>query len=231
MINIITIKWGTKYSSDYANRVYNECKEKCTFDFTFYCVTDDNVGLDKNIVALNMPTHSNLNFNDYIEDHLNFKTQMWDRPKLYLFTDFNQYFKGTNIFLDLDARVNEDLKYLTTLSNDKPWIIDMWWKTNFKENWHKLWGTRVNSSIIVWKDDQCKKITENVISNKTLFDKYATIDCFIGYELTSYTDYNKCYFNFLPPFVTIMGKEYQSGYLISLWSNSKLGRHTAEPGI
>jgi hypothetical protein len=231
MVNIITIKWGTKYSASYANRVYSECKERCTFDFTFYCVTDDPIGLDKNIIALDMPTHSNLNFNNFIDKHLVYKTQMWDRPKLYLFTDFNRYFKGTNIFLDLDAQINEDLKYLTTLPKDKPWIIDMWWKINFKEHWDKLWGTRVNSSVIVWQDDQCASITEKILKDTTLFDKYATIDCFIGYELTDYSDYNNCYFNSLPPFVAIMGKSYQPGYLIRLWSNSKHGRHTQKPGI
>ena len=231
MVNIITIKWGTKYSSSYANRLFKECKEKCTFDFTFYCVTDDPSELDDDIVSLDMPTHSNLNFNDYIDDHLAYKTQMWDRPKLYLFTDFDKHFKGTNIFLDLDATINNDLKYLTTLPADKPWIIDMWWKTDFKKHWSSLWGTRVNSSVIVWQDNQCAHITKTILKDTALFDKYATIDCFIGYEFTNYSNYNNCYFNSLPPFVTIMGKSYQDGYLISLWSSSKHGRHTMKPGI
>jgi hypothetical protein len=105
MINIITIKWGTKYDYRHPNKIYKDCKEKCSFDFTFYCVTDNALDLDPNIVALDMPTHSNLNFYNYIDDHLIDKTLMWDRPKLYLFTDFEKEFNGTNIFLDIDARV------------------------------------------------------------------------------------------------------------------------------
>lgn len=235
MTNIITIKWGTKYSSDYANKIFLSCKEKCSFDFTFYCVTDDQEGLDPGIVALPMPTHSNLNYYSYINEHLENKTLMWDRPKLYLFTDFEQYFEGTNIFLDLDAQVNEDLYYLTTLPSDKPWIIDMYWKLNWKENWDKLWNGRINSSIIVWRDNQCKEITERVLDNaQENFSKYATIDTFMGYEVVDYKDYNNTFFNFLPAFVCCLGKRHTpapSEFLITLWSNSPGARHGGVPKV
>lgn len=233
MINIITIKWGTKYSSNYPNRVYNECKKFCSFDFNFYCVTDDPVGLDENIIALPMPTHSNLNFYNYISAHLLGLTKLWDRPKLYLFKDFNDTFKGTNIFLDLDVQVIADLKFLTTLPAEKPWIIDMWWSTAYKTHWDKLWGTRINSSIIVWRDNQCEPITDFVLENfEQLVNKYATIDCVIGYELTDYTNYNNNFFNWLPSNVAIKSKpnEFIDGYLVTLHGRS-LGKHTDSVGI
>lgn len=239
-INIITIKWGTKYDHRYPNKLFEDCKDKCTFDFDFYCVTDNKENIHDDIICLEMPTHSNLNYYDFIDDHRKDKVNLWDRPKLYLFSDFNNYFQGINIFLDLDTVVTQDLKYLTTLSQDKPWIIDMWWKTDWRENWDKLWGTRINSSVIVWTDNQCKKITEKIVNGSSdIFVKYATIDCFIGYELTDYTNHQECFFNFLPSFVAIDDyytwyynkSQYPDGYLINLHSTSQLGKHSDTPGF
>ena len=90
-INIITIKWGTKYNHTYPNRLYKECKEKCSFDFEFYCVTDNAKNINEDIICLPMPAHSNLNYETYIHDYLEGYTQLWDRPKLYLFSDFDNY--------------------------------------------------------------------------------------------------------------------------------------------
>jgi hypothetical protein len=231
--NIITIKWGTKYKSDHPNKIYKDCKEKCSFDFKFYCITDDATGIDPEILILNMPTHSDLNYNDYIKSHLDRKTLMWDRPKLYMFTDFD--FKGTNIFLDLDAEVKEDLVYLTTLPNDKPWIVDMWWKTNWRENWDKLWNGRVNTSVMVWQDNQCEFVTQTILKNaKENFNRYSTVDTFIGYELVDYDDYNNTRFHFLPPFVVCSGKRFNpknGEYKISLWSNSPGAWHGGIPEV
>jgi len=235
MINIITIKWGIKYNSKHVNRIYTECKHKCSFDFTFYCVTDDPLDLDPGIVVLDMPTHSSLNFNDYIDEHLLDKILMWDRPKLYLFTDFKKEFTGTNIFLDLDAQVNQDLIFLTTLPDTKPWIIDMYWKYNWKENWDKLWNGRINSSIIVWRNDQCKSITEKVLENaQENFSKYATIDTFMSYEVIDYNNYNNTFFDFLPAFVCCLGKRHTpipGEFLITLWSNSPGAKHGGVPEV
>ena len=233
MINIITIKWGTKFSHKHPNKLYRDCKDKCSFDFNFYCITDDAAGIDPNIIVLDMPTHSNLNYNDYIEDHLARKTLLWDRPKLYMFIDFD--FKGTNIFLDLDAQVEQDLVYLTTLPDKKPWIIDMWWKKNWRENWDKLWNGRVNSSIVVWRDDQCRGVTEAVLKNaQDNFNKYSTIDTFIGYELVDYENYNNTFFDFLPPFVCCFGKDFvpkNNEYKIVLWSSSPGAWHGGIPEV
>lgn len=235
MTNIITIKWGTKYTSAHPNKIYQDCKNKCSFDFKFYCVTDDPTDLDAGIIPLEMPTHSNLNYNDYIEDHLQRKTNMWDRPKLYLFTEFSKYFTGTNIFLDLDAEIKQDLLYLTTLPENKPWIIDMYWKMNWKEHWDKLWNGRINSSIMVWRDDQCKSITEKVLRNADdNFLKYATIDTFIGYELTDYENYNNNFFNYIPAFVFCIGRQYvpkQDEFKIVLWNSSNGAMHSGVPEV
>ena len=52
MIHVFSVRWGTKYSIDYVNRLYNMVKRNLRADFKFYCQTDDTQGMDTNIVAL-----------------------------------------------------------------------------------------------------------------------------------------------------------------------------------
>jgi hypothetical protein len=48
-MNILTLKVGTKYSSDYVNRLCGSIKRNSTVDFNFYCYTEDAEGLNEDI--------------------------------------------------------------------------------------------------------------------------------------------------------------------------------------
>ena len=60
MIHVNCVRWGTKYSIDYVNRLYNMVKRNLPAEFTFYCQTDDTHGMDSNIAVsythLTLPT-------------------------------------------------------------------------------------------------------------------------------------------------------------------------------
>lgn len=49
MYNIVCIKWGKLYSSDYVNILYSMVKRNVTLPFRFVCLTDDTTGIDSNI--------------------------------------------------------------------------------------------------------------------------------------------------------------------------------------
>ena len=51
--NIVTVKFGTKYSSNFVNKLYNDIKLKCTDAFEFYFYTDDPTEIDPNITIIN----------------------------------------------------------------------------------------------------------------------------------------------------------------------------------
>lgn len=53
--NVICIKWGSSYSSDYVNRLYNMVERNSTVPFRFYCFTDNADGLKDAIVAKPLP--------------------------------------------------------------------------------------------------------------------------------------------------------------------------------
>ena len=83
-MNILCVKWGTKYSSDYVNILYNMVLKNCNGQpFDFYCYTDNNSNLIDNIKIIKI----NSDLKDW-----------W--PKLDLLNIFN---KDVNIFFDLDV--------------------------------------------------------------------------------------------------------------------------------
>ena len=85
-INIYTVKWGSKYSAQHVNKIYESCLESVSDDFTFYCLTENEKGLDKNINILPFPKENKLE-------------KWWN--KMYLFDDNIVRQKGENLFLDL----------------------------------------------------------------------------------------------------------------------------------
>ena len=52
---ILTIKWGTEFSSEHVNILFRAAKDMSSLDFQFICMTDDPKGLDENIVNLPIP--------------------------------------------------------------------------------------------------------------------------------------------------------------------------------
>ena len=54
--NFICMKWGTKYSSEYVNKLYRGIFTNTKHKFNFYCITDDNSGLDGAIKPIKLET-------------------------------------------------------------------------------------------------------------------------------------------------------------------------------
>lgn len=48
-LNVICVKYGTKYGADYVNKLYWGVKKNLTKDFKFWCFTENGIGLDENI--------------------------------------------------------------------------------------------------------------------------------------------------------------------------------------
>ena len=49
MYNVICVKFGTKYDSQYVNKLYHDIRSCSKSEFKFYCYTDDRTGIDKEI--------------------------------------------------------------------------------------------------------------------------------------------------------------------------------------
>lgn len=124
---VLCLKHGTKYSSEYVNRLYNMVKNNCTLDFDFVCLTDDPSGIDPNIVIRSLPK----GFEGW-----------WCKP--YMFSD-QLALKGTVLYMDLDVVIAENID---KLFNYKPnsWCIIRDFTRKMRPTWQKY-----NSSVIKFR--------------------------------------------------------------------------------
>jgi len=51
LINIVCVKYGTKYGADYVNKLYDGIRRNLTLKHRFMCFTEDGEGLDKDIIV------------------------------------------------------------------------------------------------------------------------------------------------------------------------------------
>ena len=169
MYNIICVKFGKKYSSDFVNKLFMDCS-LVHGSFEFYCYTDDPEGIDSQINIVN-PIGPTLK-------------GVWNKLAL-----FSKEFpvKGKNIFLDLDVSVqNNIIERLESYEHD--WdtlhIVHAPWKDN-KKRYGRLSSYDVthHSSVMVWQNN-VHHIWEHF--NSGLRDyymrKYVGIDRFLAHE-------------------------------------------------
>ena len=45
-VNVLCIKWGSKYGPDYVNRLHNMVRRHLHRPFRFVCLCDDRAGID-----------------------------------------------------------------------------------------------------------------------------------------------------------------------------------------
>lgn len=77
---------GGKYNANYVNRLYSMVRRNITIPFDFYCITENNEGIDKNIIIKPIP---------------NIDLEGW-WFKVTLFQKDAYGLKGQTLFIDLD---------------------------------------------------------------------------------------------------------------------------------
>ena len=103
-INIVCLKWGEKYHSDYVNRLYRAVQRNITTPFKFHCFTENSQGIDTAIKIHDLPYQG-------IESWWN---------KLYLFSDEIDILQGEQIFyIDLDTVIVNNIDDIVSYRSDK----------------------------------------------------------------------------------------------------------------
>lgn len=146
MYNIICVKQGTKYSSEYVNKLYSMVQRNTTLPFKFYCFTDDSTDVNTDINIIPLP-----------EEKL---TRGW-WYKLYMFK--SEHFEpGTiNFYLDLDVVITDNidclLEYeLGSLTGPRDYM-----RSRDESTKH------LNSSILRWTQGDYSDLWDKFISNKS----------------------------------------------------------------
>lgn len=163
-MNVICVKHGTKYNSDYVNRLYSMVSKNMPCDFDFHCYTDDSNGIDKHINVV--PIKSDLE-------------KWW--PKLDALNIFND---GDNILFDLDIIILNRLERLHSVKTRTLSVLYAQWKEGYLQpSIKEKFPTLYNSSIMKWNGNQGKEVYDYFQKHKDMILlKYVGIDRYLFNE-------------------------------------------------
>jgi len=119
--NIVCMKWGSKYGSEYVNILYHMVKRNITLPFRFICLTEHPEEIEKEIEIMPLP-----DFKEPAPEYFKF-CQAWRKLSLF---DKNIYdIKGQILFLDLDVVIIDNIDCFFNFSR-KLAIIENWSQPN-----------------------------------------------------------------------------------------------------
>ena len=110
-VNIVTLKWGTRYGAEYVNRLFAAVSRNLSRPFRFICFTDDKAGLTDKITIFPIPE---------VDLPPRWINTGW--RKLCLFQK-GLPINGSSLFLDLDIVVTGSLDDFFSFTPDKIPII------------------------------------------------------------------------------------------------------------
>lgn len=138
--NIICIKWGNKFNSEYVNRLFEMVNNNISKPYRFVCFTDDSAGINNNIEVKPLP--------EFVE---NFDIPDRGWRKLSLFNETLADLHGEALFLDLDVIVMGSLEPFFEVEGEF-FIVKDWDFSN---------GRIGNSSVFRFEIGKYPEILEN----------------------------------------------------------------------
>lgn len=179
MKNAVCVNWGTKYGVEYTLRLYESIKRNTTYDFTFYCVTDNTTLYDRypHIHAIEIDTDD---------------TSWW--CKLLLFKK-NFLPSGDYLYLDLDVVIVDNID---CVFDHAGFGIT---RDFIRPNNGLLPGKEYNSSILRFNNTTTHGIYEYYVQNKQYWlDCQKTIVHWFGDQnlISQYVNHYPDFLNVFP---------------------------------
>jgi len=139
---VLCLKHGTKYSSDYVNKLYNMVQRNCTLKYEFVCLTDDATDLNPNIKVIALPGGL---------------SGWW--CKLYMFSR-DLPIHGTVLYMDLDVVIAGNINKLFTYQPTH-WCTIRDFTRAMRPDWKKY-----NSSVVRFQTGELHHVWEEFDKNK-----------------------------------------------------------------
>ena len=117
-VNVLCVKWGTKYPADYVNRLHSMVKRHLHQPHRFVCLTDDASGLDPQVET------KPLTFPDL--------SHAWTKLNLYADPLFD--LSGTALYLDLDVVIVDDVDEFIEHRKEEPILSIVDWQRPYTFN-------------------------------------------------------------------------------------------------
>lgn len=114
---VFSIKWGTRYGSEYVNRLYRMTQRQLTLDHEFICFTDDVSGLEEGITTYPLP--------ELGVPHPENVPGKWSKTALWQAELFG--LKGVALFIDLDTVIVNKIDCFFSYGNPKDVIVTRNW--------------------------------------------------------------------------------------------------------
>lgn len=184
VVKFLTLKWGNKYGPEYVNRLYRSLQHTYSGPFEFYCITDNDQGLECQCLPITTLPHYN-------------KTGIFTLVKIDLFKHLP--FAGPYVLLDLDLIIQKDLLvYFNKYKFSEPrFIWNHWSDYDRILRTHQKGDCFINSSFVTWNDNQLEPIYDLYKSNEKLFNfKFNSFDKFVfycAYDMIKYHPKNIAY--------------------------------------
>ena len=177
-MNVIFVKWGTKYSSDDVNALYNNLIEYNS-TYTYHCYTDDPTNLNENINVIWIPSYPMLK-------------KWWNKLRM-----FSNEFPviGKCMFFDIDTDIIKDpFKILEEVDFNKLTILNTYWKSDPIYDRVTNYDVKIASGVITWTAGNHTEMWNNFIINRDYFlRKYKGIDRYIVHENYDYETFPDTY--------------------------------------
>lgn len=145
MVNVICLKWGTKYGPEYVNNLYAGIKRNTTLNFKFWCVTEDATGIREEVNILPLPYADQLD-------------SWWN--KLSLFSSDLPFPLGTPLFyVDLDTLITGNIDLILKLNSPKLVVL--------KDFYHGLAksANTVGSGLMAWRHGKYSQVWTKFMTN------------------------------------------------------------------
>ncbi|MGL1932895.1 MAG: hypothetical protein OCC45_14240 [Desulfotalea sp.] len=146
IVNVVCMKWGTLYDHRYVNRLYSMVQKFLDIPFKFYCITDDNTGLNDNILCRQIPEFDvPVNAGGPWKKLLMFQSPLFD-------------IVGKTMFLDLDVVIVGQLDRFFTHS-EKFSVRHEFDKRKENDDFG-------NTSMYVFEAGSCSELYDNYLENQ-----------------------------------------------------------------
>jgi len=140
---VLCLKHGDKYSAEYVNVLYRMVKRNLTIPFTFVCLTDNENGLDKDILPLALPKEL---------------SGWWCKPYMYS-ADLSLGKDSTILYMDRDVVISGNLDKLFEYEPED-WCVIRDFTRSMQPNWEKY-----NSSVVRFKLGQLDHVWRDFIKD------------------------------------------------------------------
>lgn len=173
-VNIICMKWGTRYPAHYVNILYRSIQRKLSRPFRFLCLTDDSSELLDGIETAAFPENPGITQSRWPNVFL----------KLVMTQDGFGNLQGPTLFLDLDIVILDEIDAFFDYHPGKNCIIHNWWERR-KQILRKR-PEIGNSSIFRFEAGQSQYIYETFIAEMDRAQdraQFATEQAFLTYAM------------------------------------------------